>query len=149
MELKQSWRNVFLHTFLLVLTGVSLVDSQGYGYLPPRPVHSVYGTPQLPARYDFDYAVRDAYSGNDFGHQESRDGDHTRGSYYVLLPDGRTQRVNYRVDGDSGFVAEVTYEGEARPYASPSNFQPIYSSPSRETYSPPQPSYIPPHAYGK
>ncbi|XP_076059563.1 pro-resilin-like [Oratosquilla oratoria] len=81
---------------------------------------------KAPAKYDFDWAVNDAASGNDFGHQESRDGDFTQGSYYVLLPDGRLQRVNYNVDGDSGFVAEVTYEGEAR------------------AYTPPQPSYAPP-----
>ncbi|CAL4227480.1 unnamed protein product, partial [Meganyctiphanes norvegica] len=30
--------------------------------------------PQAPAQYDFEYAVQDAYSGNDFRHQESRDG---------------------------------------------------------------------------
>ncbi|KAK7034472.1 hypothetical protein SK128_023577, partial [Halocaridina rubra] len=67
-----------------------------------------------PARYDFNYAVQDDYSGNDFGHQESRDGDVTQGSYYVLLPDGRRQTVTYTVNGDSGYVAEVTYEGEAQ-----------------------------------
>ena len=60
--------------------------------------------------YNFEWGVRDSNSGNDFGHAEQREGPVTRGSYYVLLPDGRLQRVTYYVDGDSGFVAEVTYE---------------------------------------
>lgn len=53
------------------------------------------------------------YYGNDFGHQESRDGDYTQGHYYNHLPDGRLQKVTYYVDGYSGFVADVSYEGEA------------------------------------
>ncbi|XP_042893155.1 pro-resilin-like [Penaeus japonicus] len=67
-----------------------------------------------PAKYDFDWAVKHDYSGNHFGHQESRDGDYTQGSYYVQLPDSRLQTVKYYVDGDSGYVAEVEYEGEAQ-----------------------------------
>ncbi|XP_064077119.1 pro-resilin-like [Macrobrachium nipponense] len=66
------------------------------------------------AKYDFNWAVRDESSENDFGHQEARDGDNTQGSYYVHLPDGRLQTVKYFVDGDSGYVAEVNYDGEAR-----------------------------------
>ena len=31
-------------------------------------------------------------------------------TYFVQLPDGRRQRVDYKVEGDSGFVANVTYE---------------------------------------
>nr|XP_027213892.1 adhesive plaque matrix protein-like [Penaeus vannamei] len=33
--------------------------------------------------HTFDYSVKDDDSGNDFGHQESRDGHDTQGSYYV------------------------------------------------------------------
>ncbi|XP_066948530.1 pro-resilin-like [Macrobrachium rosenbergii] len=65
-------------------------------------------------KYNFNWAVRDESSENDFGHQEARDGDDTQGSYYVQLPDGRLQKVSYHVDGDDGYVAEVTYDGEAR-----------------------------------
>merc|ERR1712080_49621 len=63
--------------------------------------------------FQYDYAVKDDYSGVDFGHNEARDGYNTHGSYYVALPDGRLQRVTYTVNGDVGYVAEVTYEGEA------------------------------------
>ncbi|XP_066948541.1 pro-resilin-like [Macrobrachium rosenbergii] len=66
------------------------------------------------AKYDFNWAVRDESSENDFGHQEARDGENTQGSYYVRLPDGRLQTVKYFVEGDSGYVAEVNYDGEAR-----------------------------------
>ncbi|XP_037791712.1 pro-resilin-like [Penaeus monodon] len=64
-------------------------------------------------QYNFNYAVNDAF-GNDFGHQEGRDGYNTQGSYYVQLPDGRLQRVIYTVNGDQGYVAQVTYEGVAQ-----------------------------------
>ncbi|XP_047471410.1 cuticle protein 21-like [Penaeus chinensis] len=78
-----------------------------YGYAATTPAFA-------PAKYDFNYAVKDEYSGNDFDHQEARDGDNTQGSYYVQLPDGRLQKVTYTVNGDSGFVADVSYEGEAQ-----------------------------------
>ncbi|XP_042886242.1 pro-resilin-like [Penaeus japonicus] len=88
-----------------------------YGYGAPGPAFG-------PAKYDFNYAVNDPPSGNDFGHQESRDGDFTQGSYYVRLPDGRLQTVNYNVDGDSGFVAEVSYEGQAQYPSQPRAYTP-------------------------
>ncbi len=80
--------------------------------------------------------MKDEY-GNNYGQAESRDGDATTGSYYVLLPDGRTQTVNYNVDKYSGFQAQVSYEGEARfPAASsgPSSAAaPIYQPFKRST----------------
>ncbi|XP_069977409.1 cuticle protein 7-like [Penaeus vannamei] len=110
----------------LVVVAIARPDSPPtYGYSAPTPSYA-------PAKYDFNYAVNDPASGNDFGHQEARDGDHTQGSYYVLLPDGRLQKVTYNVNGDSGYVADVTYEGEAQ-----------YPTP-KASYGPPQPSYKPP-----
>ncbi|XP_046751510.1 pro-resilin-like [Diprion similis] len=64
-----------------------------------------------PAKYDFQYEVKDNYD-NDFGHQESRDGDDTKGMYYVLLPDGRKQIVEYTADQE-GYKPRISYE-EAR-----------------------------------
>ncbi|XP_042866895.1 pro-resilin-like [Penaeus japonicus] len=117
----------------LVVAAIALPDSQPtYGYSAPTPAYA-------PAKYDFNYAVNDPPSGNDFGHQEARDGDNTQGSYYVQLPDGRLQRVTYTVNGDSGYVADVTYEGEAQ-YPSP---QASYGPP-QPSYKPPTPSYKPP-----
>nr|XP_027227495.1 cuticle protein 19.8-like [Penaeus vannamei] len=90
----------------VVAVAVATPSQPTYGYTPEP-------TYEEPAKYDFNYAVKDDYSGNDFGHQEARDGYNTQGSYYVLLPDGRLQKVTYTVNGDSGYVAEVSYEGEA------------------------------------
>ena len=54
------------------------------------------------------------YSGANYNAGESRDGDSTKGSCSIALPDGRLQTVTYNVaDGYSGYVADVTYSGEA------------------------------------
>jgi len=58
--------------------------------------------------------VSDDSSSIEFGHQEAGDGENTQGSYYVQLPDGRRQTVTFHVVGDEGYVADVTYEGEAQ-----------------------------------
>ena len=52
------------------------------------------------------------HSGLNYGQEENSDGNVVTGEYRVLLPDGRTQIVRYRADHESGYVAEVTYEGE-------------------------------------
>ena len=69
---------------------------------------------QAPAHYNFDYAVKDDYTYVDMGHNEYRNGDNTKGQYFVALPDGRRQVVSYNVDDYSGYVADVKYEGEAK-----------------------------------
>nr|XP_027234371.1 cuticle protein 7-like [Penaeus vannamei] len=92
---------------------------------------------QAPAKYDFEWGVRDSYSANHFGHNEDRDGYNTQGSYYVQLPDGRLQKVTYYVNGDSGYVAEVSYEGQAQ-------YPAYHAAPS---YSP-APTYTPAPVYG-
>ncbi|XP_066989102.1 pro-resilin-like [Macrobrachium rosenbergii] len=81
-------------------------------YHAPAPYNAP--APAGPAQYNFNYAVKDDYSGNDFGHKEGRNGYDTQGSYYVQLPDGRLQKVDYVVKGDSGYLAQVSYQGEAQ-----------------------------------
>ncbi|XP_050728895.1 pro-resilin-like [Eriocheir sinensis] len=75
--------------------------------------YSVESYESTEAKYNFNWAVKDAPSANDFGQAEERDNEETKGSYYVQLPDGRLQEVTYYVDGDSGYIAEVNYVGEA------------------------------------
>ena len=60
--------------------------------------------------YDFNWRVNDPESLNDYGHQQSSDGVVTQGEYYVLLPDGRRQVVNFYDDG-TGYHATITYDG--------------------------------------
>jgi len=68
--------------------------------------------------YSFGYAVKDQPTYNDFSHQETADTKAVTGSYKVALPDGRTQIVTYKAD-ENGFVADVKYQGEAKPYVPP------------------------------
>jgi len=91
----------------------------------------------VPPKYQFDWAVSEDYT--KFNHEEQRDYDNTKGSYSVDLPDGRRQTVTYYVDGDSGFVAEVSYSGEAR---YPEEQSREYSAPA-PVYNTPRPSYQP------
>jgi len=51
--------------------------------------------------------VNDPPSGQNFGHSERRQGDDTTGTYFVLLPDGRLQRVEYTA-GVGGYRARVS-----------------------------------------
>ncbi|CAL4139740.1 unnamed protein product, partial [Meganyctiphanes norvegica] len=116
-------------------------------YAPPRPTYSAprdqpsretYDYDSVEAKYDSGYEVKDEYTGNDFNHQESRDGEQTQGSYSVQLPDGRLQTVTYYVDGDNGYVANVEYQGEAQ-YPSSEESGERYSAPAPARYSAPSP----------
>jgi len=71
--------------------------------------------------YKSEWAVKDDYSSVDMGQFEGHEGRHTKGFYYVLLPDGRRQIVDYYVDGDSGFVADVRYVGNGVKYDNDNN----------------------------
>jgi hypothetical protein len=101
--------------FALVFATVASAMPQGPGIghgiahgIAHGPVYD-YG----PAKYQYEYGVKDDYSHNNYGHGEHRDGHITEGSYFVSLPDGRLQNVHYTVNGDEGYIAEVTYEGDA------------------------------------
>lgn len=58
--------------------------------------------------YEFSWSVDDEESGSKYCHQQSSDGQETKGEYRVLLPDGRRQVVTF-VDSGQGYEAKVVY----------------------------------------
>ncbi|XP_042858303.1 pro-resilin-like isoform X1 [Penaeus japonicus] len=124
--------------FLVLVAFASADKRPSFSYGVPQSMEEHSGEESDPPKYEFRYGVKDGYSGVDFGHEESRDEDETEGSYSVQLPDGRVQRVSYHVDGDDGYVADVTYEGEAEfPESEESREAPVYAPP-RPSYGYPQ-----------
>merc|ERR1739838_946569 len=98
-----------MKAFLLLLSVVLcpiLCQSPGYG------TPATY--PDEPAVYTYQYGVKDDYTSNNYGQSESRDGYSAQGEYFVNLPDGRLQKVTYSVNGEGGYVADVSYTGEAQ-----------------------------------
>ncbi|XP_043791895.1 pro-resilin-like [Apis laboriosa] len=107
-------RKVLLLTIMSV--GI-LSEPQGPAYLPPtgtRPATGGHPDEWVgdPANYEFSYEVEDAIAGLNFGHHESRKDNEATGAYHVLLPDGRTQIVDYIAD-NGGYRPMVRYEGTA------------------------------------
>ncbi|XP_015520805.2 uncharacterized protein LOC107225020 [Neodiprion lecontei] len=82
--------------------------SQSSGQLNLQGYQEGYETTE-PAKYQFEYAVKDDESGNDYQQKEGRHGELTWGVYSVLLPDGRKQIVEYEADQD-GFKPRISYE---------------------------------------
>merc|ERR1712021_310831 len=95
--------------------------------------------PDAAPLYTFGYNVNnnEGYEPQAFQHDENRDGYQTNGEYSVALPDGRTQIVTYKVEGDSGFIANVRYEGVAAPYNYHAKPAPAYKpAPAPVVYKP-------------
>ncbi|XP_047485567.1 cuticle protein 19-like [Penaeus chinensis] len=115
---------------LILLVGVLAAVASA----APRPdsppvygAHPTYKQPGMP--FDFSYAVKDPYSGNDYAHAQTSDGHVTSGSYSVALPDGRTEIVEFTADHDNGYVANVAYEGETSYPAPAPSYHPAPSYP--------------------
>ncbi|XP_050728942.1 cuticle protein 21-like isoform X4 [Eriocheir sinensis] len=97
---------------LLGLVAMVAADSREL-YGVPRRDSSEESFESSEAQYNFKWEVDHSPSDNHYGQEEARDRDHTQGSYYVQLPDGRVQKVSYVVDGGDGYIADVQYEGSA------------------------------------
>merc|ERR1712083_1088282 len=69
---------------------------------------------EAPEPYTYTYGVADDYSKANFNAAETSDASgNVGGSYSVSLPDGRIQTVTYTAGHTNGYVAEVSYSGEA------------------------------------
>ena len=99
--------------------------------------------------YNYEYGVNDgSHYGPVFSARENRDNYNTAGEYRVNLPDGRVQIVSYSA-GPEGYVADVSYEGEAS-YPEEPAYKPAYKpapapyKPAPAPYKPaPKPTYKP------
>lgn len=116
---------------LTLLLGVAQLHAAPQ-YAAPQYAAAEY--PDEKPLYRYEYSVNDNENGPlTFNAVENRDGTDASGSYSVLLPDSRIQTVTYTVDPVNGFLAQVTYSGEAR-------FDPVPVYKPAASYSPP-PSY--------
>lgn len=66
---------------------------------------------QVPAKYEFEYAVQDPHTGDIKSQHEIRDGDVVKGQYSLVEPDGSVRTVQYAADSHSGFNAVVKKHG--------------------------------------
>lgn len=64
-------------------------------------------------KYEFNYGIQDAHTGDQKTQQEVRDGDVVKGSYSLVEPDGTTRTVHYTADDHNGFNAVVQRSGHA------------------------------------
>ena len=131
---------------------MALADNTPYQPAPYQPAPSYKPAPykpayEEPAKYEYAYAVQDDYAKVDFDANEARDGYATNGGYRVVLPDGRTQIVTYTVsDAYSGYVADVSYEGEARYDEYKPTYKPAPYKPAPYKPAPAYPAPAHPHA---
>ena len=101
----------------LALVAAVSCDGQVPAYGAPAyaaPVVKYVEEKLAPQPYAYEYGVADDYSHSNFKKAETQDaGGNVAGSFTIALPDGRIQTTTYTADHTNGFVAEVTYSGEA------------------------------------
>ena len=130
-----------LQLVLLSLVAACAADTvPAYGAPPAYgPPVAVYKEEKLPPQpYAYEYGVADDYSKANFRKTETQDAaGNVGGSFTIALPDGRIQTTTYTADHTNGFVAEVTYSGEAVYPPAPAGGYP------GEAHAAPAPGYAP------
>ena len=109
-------------------------------YHAPQPsYHAGPKYEEVPHPYEYAYGVKDEYTGTNFEAAEGSDGKAVTGHYSVLLPDGRLQHVKYTADHYNGYIADVSYEGYAKPapvYKPVHKQAPVYHPAPKPVYHP-------------
>ena len=109
-------------------------------YHAPQPsYHTGPKYKEVPNPYEYSYGVKDEYTGTNFEAAEGSDGNVVNGHYSVLLPDGRLQNVKYTADHYTGYIADVSYEGYAKPapvYKPVHKHAPVYLPAPKPVYHP-------------
>merc|ERR1711931_34824 len=104
-------------TMYLLLVPALLLAQSAYclpQYAAPAPAYKAVEKPLPPQPYTYQYGVADDYSKANFQKAESQDeGGNVQGEYTIALPDGRIQHTKYTADPLNGYIADVTYEGQA------------------------------------
>ena len=120
-----------LQRIIIVSIATSLASSQ---YAPAPYVEEKLA----PQPFSYEYGVADDYSKANFRKTETQDAaGNVGGSFTIALPDGRIQTTTYTADHTNGFVAEVTYSGEAVYPPAPAGGYP------GEAHAAPAPGYAP------
>ncbi|XP_068210681.1 uncharacterized protein [Palaemon carinicauda] len=105
--------NLKIPVLLCLVALVTAGKRRMYNYKSRQSLKKMLPDQTHPAKHDFEWQVKYSSGQSHFQRHETRNDDETRGSYSVMLPDGRRQTVTYYVDQVSGYVATVTYDGES------------------------------------
>merc|ERR1712088_457783 len=124
--------------FSVVVAAAMAAGPPAYGPPPPAYHPAPYKEEKFaPQPYAYEYGVADDYSKANFKKTETQDAyGNVAGSFTIALPDGRLQTTTYTADHENGFIAEVTYSGEAQ-----------YPPEPKGGYGHPAPAYAPKPAY--
>ncbi|XP_047097565.1 cuticle protein 8 [Schistocerca piceifrons] len=94
----------------------AVVAAPAVAYAAPV-AKAVVAEPVAYPKYEFNYGVHDAHTGDIKQQSEARDGDVVKGSYSLVEPDGSTRTVEYQADDHNGFNAVVHRTPGAHPVA--------------------------------
>ncbi|XP_023937433.1 cuticle protein 8 [Bicyclus anynana] len=96
---------------LVLLSGLIMAAQSMVLHPAPLPL---FLTQYPEPNYSFAYDVNDAHTGDVKSQQESRRGDIVIGQYSLVQPDGIKRTVDYTANDNTGFLATVNNQGQAR-----------------------------------